>query len=110
MGFARNLKQTLTYWPSLGSDGFGGFTYGTPTTLNCRWEDKNEMFLNDLGEEEVSKAIVYLDADVNAGDYVAQGDFTTTLDPGTLSGAHRIKAYGKSTDLAGLVALRKLWL
>jgi hypothetical protein len=111
MGFAKNLQQDVTHWPLTGSDGYGGFTYGTPIKLAGRWEEKQELFLTPDGEEKLSQAICYLNTDVSAGDYLALGDFATTpiADPTTTSG-FRARNYSKVTDLRALNALRKVWL
>ncbi len=111
MNLLRNLRESVTHWPLTGSDGYGGFTYGTPILLKGRWEDKNELFITPDNEEVVSAAIVYLNTDIAAGDYLAQGDHATipVPNPVTVAG-RRIRNYGKSTDLRGLVALRKAWL
>ena len=107
----RNLRENVTHWPVTGSDGYGGFTFGTPALLKGRWEDRNELFTNDDLEDEVSKAIVYLNSDVAAGDYIGQGDQTAETDPtASTADAHRIRQYGKVTDLRALNALRKVWV
>ena len=110
MNFARNLKQDVTRWPITGSDGFGGFTFGEPVCIKGRWEDRSELFLNLDNEEEVSNAIIYLNTDIEVGDYFALGDYTATNDPGTLDVAFRSRNKNKITDLRGLNALRKVWL
>lgn len=112
MGFAHKLRQDVTHWPISGSDGYGGFTFGTPELLSGRWEDKGELFINLDNEEVLSNAIIYLDTDVNVGDYFALGDYTVTADPTTLGPrvAFRSRNYGKVTDLAAVLALRKVWL
>ena len=109
--YKRNLNQDVTHWTVTGSDGFGGFLYGTPTLLAGRWEEKTEMFLTVNGEEAVSQAIVYLMDDIDAGDWLALGDFATapTADPSTLDEAHRIQQRNRSTDLRNLIALRKAY-
>lgn len=111
MNIARKLRQTATHWPVTGSDGYGGHTYGTPVKVDCRWQDKNEMFLLPSNEEVVSQAIVYLNIDINTGDFLALGDHATVpvADPNTVD-ARRVRNYGKSTDLRAVVALRKAWL
>jgi hypothetical protein len=111
MGFARNLKQNVTHWPLTGSDSYGGFTFGAPTLLQARWEDKQELFIDHNMETVLSNAIAYFDTDVSAGDYLALGDHATTpiADPTTIPG-YRVRNYGKITDLKGLNALRKVWL
>ena len=110
MGITRNLKQDVTHWPVTGSDGFGGFAFGAGVLLAGRWEDKQELFLTPDGEEVISEAVVYLAADVSPGDYLYLGDQITETNPGTLSGARRIRGYGKVTNLTSSQALRKCWL
>lgn len=110
MGHERNMRQDVTHWPVTGSDGFGGFLFGNAVLLKGRWEEKQELFLSDAGEEETSKAIVYLNADVTAGDYLALGDETASSNPGTLPTGERIRAYGKVTSLRNVQSLRKVWL
>lgn len=113
MGFwTKNFHHDVTHWVVTGSNGFGGFTFGTPTLLRGRWEDKVEQFRNPRDEEEVSQSVVYLDTDVDIGDYLAQGDYATTptADPTTLDGASRVRQRFRTTNLRDLVALRKVYL
>lgn len=113
MTFERNLRQDVTHWPVTGSDGFGGFTFGSPVLLRGRWEDTNEIFTDGVSmEQAVSRSIVYLGADIDEGDYLALGDFVTgtpVTDPTTVT-SHRIRTRDKSTDLRGLRTLRKAYL
>jgi hypothetical protein len=106
----RHLRQDVTHWPVTGSDGYGGFTYGTPVLLKGRWEDKAVLFLTLENEEVVSNAIVYLDTDIAVGDWFGLGDLTATNDPSTIIGTYRSRQYHKSTDLRALQALRKVFL
>lgn len=114
MGIVRNLRQDVTLWPIEGTDGFGGFMFGEPVLRKGRWEDKAELFINQDAEEVLSKSIVYMMDDVESGDYLALGDFASeevlVLDPGTLSGAFRIRNFSKVTDLSALQSLVKAWL
>lgn len=111
MGLLRKLSQTATYWPVTGSDGYGGHTFGDPVKVDCRWQDRNEVFLLPSNEEVVSQAVVYLNTDISAGDFLAEGDHATVsiADPHTVD-AKKVRNYGKSTDLRAGVALRKAWL
>lgn len=108
------MNQEVTHWPVTGSDGYGGFTFGCPMLMKGRWEERTELFINIENESVLSRAIVYLLDDVSNGDYLALGDYASeevaVEDPGTLSGAYRIRNYGKVTDLRALNALRKAWL
>ena len=107
--FARHLNQDVTHWGIAGTDGYGGFTFDTPVLFKGRWEEKQELFINQDAEEKLSNAICYLNDDVSVGDYVALGDQSLINDPTTIT-AFRIQNYGKITDLSALKALRKLWL
>lgn len=106
----RHMKQDVTHWPVTGSDGYGGFTYGTAVKLKGRWEDKAVLFLTNDREEQVSQAVVYLATDIAVGDYLGLGDLTATNDPTTIDDTYRVRQRHKSTDLRNLVAIRKVFL
>lgn len=106
----RNMNEDVTHWSVTGTDGYGGFTFGTPIKLSGRWEEKAELFLDINNEEVISSAIVFVSADVSIGDYLGQGDLTATSDPTTLSGPHRIRQNSKISDLRNLSVLRKAFL
>ena len=103
----RLLREDVTHWPLTGSDGYGGFTYGTPVKVKGRWEEKAVLFINDDQEEKVSEAIVFLETDIAVGDYLGQGNFVATPDPTTIVGPKRIRQRQKTTDLRNLLAIRK---
>lgn len=105
---ARNLKQKATHWTAVG-DGFGGFTYGTPAIIKCRWEARNAVFRDSQGEEVTSSALVYLASDVSIGDYVYEGE-TTVADPTTLTEARRVRQFNKMTDLRAIDVQRLAYL
>ena len=107
---AHKLRESITIWPVTGTDDYGGFTYGTPICVDGRYEQKQELFLTVDAEEVTSMAIAYIDADVNPGDYVAQGDQTTQADPTLATDAHRVRNYSKVSDLRNLNVIRKVWL
>ena len=106
----RNLREDITHWPVIGSNGYGGFTFDTPVVLKGRWEDKNELFRTLDNEEEVSNAIVYLNTDVAVGDFLVRGDETAESDPTSVSGTFRARNYNKTTNLRNVMALRKVFL
>lgn len=99
-----NLKQDATIWTVV-PDGFGGFTYGSPTPVKCRWEEKSELI---PGSTELSRAVVYLSQDISPEDYVIQG-ISAVANPTTI-GASRIIHFQKVPDLRNLNVLRKVWL
>lgn len=106
---SRHLKQKATHWVAT-ADGFGGFTFGSPTDLNCRWEKRNETFRDSQGEEVTSNALVYLSADVAIGDYLFEGE-STAADPTTLGeDARRVRQFNKITDLRNIESQRLAYL
>jgi hypothetical protein len=107
MGVERYMHDDVTHWANAGSDGFGGFTFGTPVTFKGRWEDKNILFLTASGEEETSNAIVYVPQAVDIGDYLGFGDLTADADPTAVDGPQRVRGYNRSTDLRGLNQIMK---
>ena len=111
MTFAtRHMKEDVTHWPVTGSDGFGGFIFGTPVLLRGRWEEKADLFKTNENEEMVSSAIVYLSEGVEVGDYLGYGDSIATADPTSLSSTHRIMQRFRTTDLRALTSLWKVFL
>ena len=110
---SRLLNDAITHWPAPTSDGYGGFTFGTPVLLAGRWEEKQELFRDAAGRETVSQAHVFVSGDVAEGDYLACGDFRTTANPTTGGagsngiGAHPIRSYSRSTNLRNTDSVRK---
>ena len=68
------LKQACAYWAPGNADGFGGFSYSAPVWILCRWEDRQEKFIDDNGQEILSRALVYVDQDVEVGGYLILSD------------------------------------
>jgi len=58
-------KQTAVYWGSPIADGYGGYDYGDPEEIKCRWADEQQMFQSDDGAQLVSKAVVLVTEDVD---------------------------------------------
>ena len=104
----RDLRQDVTHWTTT-PDGFGGFTFGVPTALKGRWEDKATLFRDTKGEEVTSESVVYLDTDVVVGDYLFLG-VSAAADPTTVAGARQIRQFFKTPDLRVLDHERKAFL
>jgi len=98
--YTRSLKQTLTYWAPGDIDGGGKRSYSPPVPLPCRWEDRRERFIDRNGNEMVSRAIAYVDADLQEGGYLHLG--TSTLSTPTPSGqSYLINRFESDPDLSG---------
>lgn len=99
---AAAYRQECTYWPSTGQDGYGAPTFGTPSLRSCRWENRNEEFVNDEGEKALSRSQVWTYNPMDTGGWVALGNHTATPNPLGLSNAWRIQRSDEIPDLRGL--------
>ena len=95
----RNLKATITYWPPGAPDGFGGFSFGASSEVKARWEDRTENFVDDEGQENISRARVYVDTDLSVHGYLFNG-ISGSTDPRAVSGAFEVKDFRKIPNLA----------
>jgi hypothetical protein len=114
----KNLKQTISYWENLGAGGIG-YSYANAIEIPGRWQDKQELFIDENGREQLSNAIVYVDRDVVVGDYLYLGNLDDLgdsssgydfNDPSQLSGSYEIKAFKKTPNLQATIWERKIWL
>ena len=105
----KNLKQTITYWGSPISDGWGGSTFDTPITIDGRWEDRQELFRDAEGQEVLSHVVVYVDQDVDIKGYLYLGTSVVTT-PASVDGAREIRSFRKVPNLKATAFARKVWL
>lgn len=54
-------RQYCVYWHPTGTDDYGNPTYAAPKELRVRWDDRQEVFINNKGEEQISKSKVAFD-------------------------------------------------
>lgn len=94
----RHLHQTITHWPRLGNDGFGGSTYDSPRFIKGRWEDRSELFLDRQGTERRADSVVYLAEDIGEEDYLYNGE-SSVADPTKVTGAREVRSFQKLPDL-----------
>lgn len=95
-------NQICTYWGAPVQDGYGGWTFSDPVLLKCRWEASTEKFMNQQGQEQVSRAIVWTYDELDVGGYLIEGDATATEDPTALDDALVIARVDEIPDLRGL--------
>ena len=115
MGFPnRNLKQTALYWATPMPDGWGGNTWDDPVELDCRWEQKQELFIDAHGDEVRSAAVVYLDQDVDTGGFLMLGDLddisSSSESPDDVGEAFEIRGFAKIPNIKGTKFERRVWL
>lgn len=101
------FKQDITWW-AVTPDGYGGFTFGAPSVVKGRWEEKTELFIDNAGVERRSRAIVYLAVQVSPEDYLYLGSSAAT-NPTTLA-AWQVKRSDKTPDLRSATNLNKAYL
>ena len=106
----RNLEQIATYWPPGNNDGFGDVSFGTPITVQVRWQNKAELFRDDQANEVVSNAVVYIDQAVENKGYLSLGNQTAESSPIGLDAAYEVRAVGNTPNLSNSEVLYKAWL
>ena len=119
-GFISRLcVQTAVYWGSPTEDGYGGKTFADPVEISCRWEDTVEKISRvgaRLGEEIISRAVVYVTEDVEELGYLFLGDLDDLdsdeeADPTTVENAYMINRFDKIPVLRSTSEfLRKAYL
>jgi len=113
MALKRN--QTAVYWAPSSPDTFGQITFVAPVEVDCRWEDKPELFKDSQGVEQRSSSIVYPDQAVLVGGYMYLGTLSELsageqANPKTVSAAKEIGASSTIPNLRGTKAVYKAWL
>ena len=110
-----NLRQTAVYWSSPTNDGHGGRTFDEPTETMVRWEERQEMFVDALGREVRSSAVVYAGRDLDLGGYLYLGTLNDLAsdeeaDPMIVNSAREIRSMSKIPDIRARRFFRKVWL
>lgn len=52
------LNSFAVYWPPLPEDQYGQPRYDTPVEVACRWEDRQDQYVDARGQVQVSNAVV----------------------------------------------------
>lgn len=106
---SRHNHQTATYWGEGQLDGFAAMTHPAPVQIKVRWQDTQKLFIDDMGEQLLSRSIVYCQQPVAVGGYLYLG-VSTEANPTGRSGAHRIKAVSITPNLSNTKQEVKAWL
>ena len=107
--YTQDMTQAATYWPPAAADAFGSTTFGAPTGIACRWQDRAVLFRDIQGREVTSSAVVYVDGPLLPSGYLGLGTHASA-DPHAVAGAKEIRQVGTSPDLDGAEVLHKVWL
>ena len=110
----KNHKQVAVYWANSVEDGYGGRTFDAPVEIDCRWEQKQELFIDASGRESVSKAVVFVGQDIAPGEYLFLGALDdlpsapTPMDADVT--AYEIRGFSKIPNIRATDYERKAWL
>lgn len=70
-------NDTATYWPIGSTSRDGTLVPGTPQNIQCRWLDKQEEFVDEEGQKQISSAKVRTNIEIKTG-LLARGSDQTT--------------------------------
>ena len=108
------LRQTAVLWQNPVPDGFGGQTFGHGVEIKCRWEEKQELFVDFAGRTVLSRAVVYVDRDLQPHDYLYLGtneDLATVgIQPFDVAAAFEVRAFKKVPNIDATRFVRTAWL
>jgi len=99
--FGQNgLNQTAIYWSLPTNDGMGGKIFSDGVEVSVRWEDRQQIFIDAKGQEIISRAVVYVDKDMDIGGYLVLMDFDSLAsdevdNPLLISTAMPIRTFSK---------------
>jgi len=120
MGIIKRMrKQIAVHWAlaSAESGGIAHDDYGQPVLtdpveIECRWEAKSEEFVAANGTKTTSRAVVYVDRDVDVGGVLMLGELTdvTDVDAKENEGAWEIKRFDRIPNLKATEYLRIAYL
>lgn len=104
--------EKAVYWQFTGNDGFGGRTFASAVEIDCRWDLRQEQFIDAEGEETVSLAVVQVDRAMEVGSYLWRGSLTGSepADPTGYADAWPIRQYGETPKLNYAEVLYRAWL
>lgn len=94
-------KQFAIYWERTGNSRTGSALFAEPVQIRCRWDDKQEEFVDTSGATRASKAVVYPDRTMRAGDMLKLGelDSLTPDDPKGDADAMAVQSFERIPNL-----------
>lgn len=113
MGVITTMRRGKAIWWSKTGRGVSGDpTFAAPVEISCRWEDVQERFIDLVGAEVVSSALVYVDRDMKAGDFLQRGELEsgTPANPTDSSEAWEMRDWNKLPNFKETEYLRSTHL
>ncbi len=105
----KNRKQLTTFWSATGADASADPTFAAPKAILTRWEERQAVFTNAAGEEASAGAVIFVNEDMKAGDFLLLGT-SAVADPTTLAAAREIQGWSKIMQLTGSGFERRAFL
>lgn len=99
------LQKAVWWKRSASPDEFGRYNFAEPVEIDCRWVDARGQFRNAKGEAQDSRAVIYVDREMDVGDMLKKGEMdtgTTPLDPSNDGLAYPIIFFGDTPDFDNL--------
>lgn len=110
MKISKTFRQKVTIWAGETSrDFYGNITHPAPRVVDGRWEQRNDLFIDNAGKQVVSAAVVYIGEPITQGAYVLLGE-STSASPQSLANAFLVRAVSRTPSIDGRGELIKLWL
>lgn len=107
----RMRKQKAVYWPCEGYNAYGQPVLGTPVEITCRWQDVTVVFKNEKGEDQTSKAQIFVDRDVVVNGRLWRGLLVDApANPITDRTTVTIQRFEKLPNLRATEYLRTVWV
>lgn len=88
----RNLRETFTLWSYVSLAPNGRNVYAGPTSIRGRWEDREERYLDEKGEEQVSRSTVFVAIDMPVGSRLLRGS-SSEADPEPIEGTYVVRHF-----------------
>ena len=97
-----NRNVTVTLWRQIGQDASNKATYSAPTTLRCRYLEKEMIFLDTEGRQVVSSTSISTeDMELIIGDWIVLGTSivtTPTVDARQIAKVTYLRFVSNNTD------------
>ncbi|QDP62309.1 MAG: hypothetical protein Unbinned8472contig1000_9 [Prokaryotic dsDNA virus sp.] len=89
MGLLMNHRnEAITLWRQAGQDVFNKATYDSPVTFQGRYQESENVYMDEMGRELVSNTAIFVELELKVGDWVALG---THADTSPVATARQIK-------------------
>lgn len=109
----RNLNQTAVYWGNPVEVGDGSLIFDDGVEVDCRWEERQELYMDNEGNERKSQAIVHVKQDMKVGEYLYLGvddDLDSDISNPTAVDSFEIKSFEKIPNIKGDKFIRRVFL